>query len=92
MSRKNTEQTEIRITQELKGKIEKRGEIKYTPFKPATEKEHDSDDENQAIGVWETLSSNGVLEDRFLAALMSLLHSDKAAPQISDSIPEPVAP
>ncbi len=74
-------QTEIRIAPELKGKVEKRGDIKYAPFKPATEEVSDSDNENQAIGVWETLSSNGVLEDRFLAALMDLLRNSKTAQQ-----------
>jgi len=80
LSLEKSGQTEIRITPELKGKVEKRGDIKYAPFKPATEAP-DSDDENQTIGVWETLSSNGVLEDRFLAALMNLLRSDKTAQQ-----------
>jgi len=80
-------QTEIRIAPELKGKVEKRGDIKYAPFKPATEAP-DSDDENQAIGVWETLSSNGVLEDRFLAALMDLLRSDNASRQSGGLLPD----
>ncbi len=71
-------QTEIRIATELKGKVEKRGDIKYAPFKPVTEAPNSDDDENQAIGVWDTLSSNGVLEDRFLAALMDLLRNDNA--------------
>lgn len=80
-------QTEIRIVPELKGKVEKRGDIKYAPFKPATEAP-DSDDKNQAIGVWETLSSNGVLEDRFLAALMDLLRSDNASRQSGGLLPD----
>lgn len=84
-------QTEIRIAPELKGKVEKRGDIKYAPFKPATEAP-DSDDENQAIGVWETLSSNGVLEDRFLAALMDLLRSDNASRQSGGLLPDHSAP
>lgn len=84
-------QTEIRIAPELKGKVEKRGDIKYAPFKPATEAP-DSDDENQTIGVWETLSSNGVLEDRFLAALMDLLRSDNAARQSHGLLPDHSTP
>lgn len=84
-------QTEIRIAPELKGKVEKRGDIKYAPFKPATEAP-DSDDENQAIGVWEVLSSNGVLEDRFLAALMDLLRSDNASRQSGGLLPDHSAP
>lgn len=79
-------QTEIRIAPELKGKVEKRGDIKYAPFKPETEKVSDSD-ENQAIGVWETLYSNGVLEDRFLAALMDLLRNDKTTRQTGGQLP-----
>ncbi|GEM_PF-2925916 len=81
LTRRETGQTEVRITPELKGKVEKRGDIQYAPFKPTTEKAPDADTENQAVGVWEALSSNGVLEDRFLAALMALLPTDKAAQQ-----------
>ncbi|MCL7419725.1 MAG: hypothetical protein M8364_02315 [Methylobacter sp.] len=87
LARKEPGQTGIRIAAELKGKVEKRGDIKYAPFKPPTEAP-DSDDENQAIGVWETLSSNGVLEDRFLAALMDLLRSDNAARQSGGLLPD----
>jgi len=91
-SQKNKGQTEIRITPELKGKVEKRGDIKYAPFKPAPKTESDSDDENQPVGVWETLTSNGVLEDRFLAALMNLLRSDKTAQQSGGLLPKHAAP
>ncbi len=91
VDRKESGQTEIRIAAELKGKVEKRGDIKYAPFKPVTEAT-DSDDENQAIGVWETLSSNGVLEDRFLAALMDLLRNDNATRQSSGLLPDHSVP
>lgn len=85
-------QTEIRIAPELKGKVEKRGGIKYAPFKPSTEEEPDSDNENQAIGIWETLTSNGVLEDRFLAALMDLLRSENTAQQSGGLLPDHSTP
>lgn len=83
-------QTEIRIVPELKGKVEKRGDIKYDAFKPAS-KEAVSD-ENQPVGVWETLSSNGVLKDRFLAALMDQLRSGNAAPQSGGQFPDRSTP
>lgn len=83
-------QTEIRIVPELKGKVEKRGDIKYDAFKPASKE--DAGDENQPVGVWEALSSNGVLEDRFLAALMEQLGSGNAAPQSGGQFPDRSTP
>lgn len=83
-------QTEIRIVPELKGKVEKRGDIIYDAFKPASKKA--VSDENQPVGVWEALSSNGVLEDRFLAALMDQLRSGNVAPQNGGQFPDRSTP
>ncbi|MDO9168193.1 MAG: hypothetical protein Q7U18_03740 [Methylobacter sp.] len=92
LSQENTGQTKIQISSALKGKVEKRGDIKYAPFKPAPKEASDSEAENQAIGVWETLTSNGVLEDRFLAALMESLRTDKVIQSNSNLLPNRSTP
>jgi hypothetical protein len=92
LRQKNPRQTGVRIVVELKGKVEKRDDIKYTPFKPEPKKEPDSDDEKQPVGVWEALPSNGVLEDRFLAALMDSLHGGIAFKQNNGLLPDRSSP
>ncbi|MBS4052973.1 MAG: hypothetical protein KGZ69_17475 [Methylomonas sp.] len=72
LAKDDARQTEIRPVATLRGLLEKRGDIQYAPFEPATE---DAAEPSESVGVWEPLTSNGVLEDRFLAALLEILNS-----------------
>jgi len=77
LARDNGQQTEIRPVATLRGLIEKRGDIQYAPFNPTSA---DSAEPSQNVGVWEPLTSNGVLEDRFLAALLEALGKQGLTP------------
>lgn len=77
LGRENAQQTEIRPVATLRGLIEKRGDIQYAPFNPTTE---DAAEPANTVGVWEPLTSNGVLEDRFLAALLEILSKQGLTP------------
>ena len=91
LRQQNPGQTGIRIAVRLKGKVERRDGIQYAPFKPEVNKVPEANDENQPVGVWETLPSNGVLEDWFLAALMDSLHSGMSTQQ-NTTLPVPPVP
>jgi len=68
------DRTQVKVTAVVQAKVERRGEIQYAKASPETARTPTD------LGTdWEPLTSNGVLEDEFLAALAAELSRASAA-------------
>ncbi len=81
----DADRTQVRLVAEVQAKIERRGEIQYggvagerspLPLFTAWSTKTEATDPE-----WDTLTSNGILEDQFLAALVTELTKTNAAGQ-----------